>query len=63
MKISVKIDNVEIVIEEQASSDRTAAIRYGDQNEQIQKTIRVMADECIKLQHVSRSTPTTQEKA
>ena len=37
MKISVKIDNVEIVIEEQASSDRTAAIRYGDQNEQIQK--------------------------
>jgi|JI9StandDraft_2_1071091.scaffolds.fasta_scaffold437697_3 hypothetical protein len=63
MKISVKIDNVEIVIEEQASSDRTAAIRYGDQNEQIQKTIRVMADECIKLQNVSRSTPTTQEKA
>ena len=58
MRISVKIDNVEIVIEEQASSDRTAAIRYGDQNEQIQKTIRVMAEECIKLQNVSKSTPT-----
>jgi hypothetical protein len=53
MKITIKIDNIEISIDEQNQNERSSIIRYPDQNEQIQKTIRVMVDECIKLWNIS----------
>lgn len=54
MKITVKINNVEITVEEhEGNAERTATMRYSDQNEQIQDTIRVMAEECLKLQKVA----------
>lgn len=53
MKITVKIDNVEITVDEQCQNDRTATMRFKDQNEQIQKTITVMANECIKLRKIT----------
>lgn len=56
MKITVKINNVEITVDEQGQNDRTATIRYSDQNKQIQETIKVMAEECLKLQKVAEST-------
>ena len=56
MKITVKINNVEITVDEQCQNDRTATIRYSDQNKQIQETIKVMAEECLKLQKVAEST-------
>ena len=56
MKITVKINNVEITVDEQGQNDITATIRYSDQNKQIQETIKVMAEECLKLQKVAEST-------
>ena len=53
MKITVKIDNVEITVDEQGQNDRTATMRFKNQNEQIQKTITVMANECIKLRKIT----------
>lgn len=58
MKITVKINSVEITVDEQGQHDRTATIRYSDQNTQIQETIKVMAEQCIKLQKVAAETPT-----
>lgn len=54
MKITIKINNVEITVDEQCQDDRAAVIRYSDQNKHIQETIKVMAEECIKLQKVSK---------
>ena len=52
MKITVKIDNIKITVDEEGQNERTVTMKYSDQNEQIQKTIKVMADECIKLHNV-----------
>jgi hypothetical protein len=55
MKITVKIDNIEISIDEQdnTNSDGRVTLRYSDQNRQVQETIKVMTEECIKLKNVS----------
>lgn len=54
MIIKVRIDNVEISIEENSKdADRFATMRYGDQNKQVQETIKVIADECVKLRKVT----------
>jgi hypothetical protein len=53
MKITVKVDNIEISIEEQGSEKDHVRIRYSDQNKQIQDTIKVMAEECVKLKSIS----------
>ena len=55
MKITVKIDNIEITVDEQGQNERTVTMKYSDQNEQVQKTIKVMAEECIKLREACRS--------
>ena len=55
MKITVKIDNIEITVDEQGQNERTVSMKYSDQNVQVQKTIKVMAEECIKLREASRS--------
>ena len=55
MKITVKINNVEITVDEQGQNERTATMRYEDQNKQIQETIKVMVGECIKLQNITES--------
>lgn len=50
MKITVKIDNIEISIDEQMEdSKRMTTMQYSDQNQQIQNTIKVMVEECMKL--------------
>lgn len=46
MKITVKVKNVEISIDD---SDNNAVIKYASHNLEVQKTIQVMCDECIKL--------------
>jgi len=54
MIITVKIDNVEISIKENSmDSDRYATMRYNDQNKQIQDTIKVIAEECVKLRKLT----------
>ena len=54
MIITVKIDNVEISIEENSKdNDRFATLRYSDQNKQVQETIKVIADECVKLRKLT----------
>ena len=55
MKITVKIDNIEITVDEQGQNERTVTMKYSDQNEQVQKTIKVMAEECIKLREACQS--------
>lgn len=51
MKITVRVADIEICVEEQASSnsDRTVTMRYGDQNKHIQETIKVITQCCIDL--------------
>ena len=54
MIIKVKIDNVEISIEENSKdNDMFATLRYSDQNKQVQETIKVIADECVKLRKLT----------
>lgn len=55
MRITVKIDNVEITVDERGQNERTVSMKYSDQNEQVQKTIKVMVEECIKLRQSCRS--------
>lgn len=50
MKITVKVKDVEITVDEQGQNDRTATMRYTDQNNQIQETLKVMVQEALKLQ-------------
>ncbi len=49
MRITIKINNVEITVDEQGQNDRTATLRYPDQNKQVQETIKVMTEQCLKL--------------
>ena len=55
MKITVKIDNIEITVDEQGQNERTVTMKHSDQNEQVQKTIKVIVEECIKLREACRS--------
>ena len=55
MKITIKIDNIEISIDEQMSDDRGSSIQWKDQNAQIQSTLKVMTDECVKLLNVAQT--------
>lgn len=50
MKITVKVKDVEITVDEQGQNDRTVTMKYTDQNKQIQETLKVMAQEALKLQ-------------
>jgi hypothetical protein len=53
MIIKVRVDNVEISIEETLKdADKHVTMRWPDQNKQIQETIKVIAGECIKLRSV-----------
>ena len=56
MKITIRIDNIEITVDEHQQGSRNATMQYSDQNKQIQETIKVMSDECIKLHQVCNST-------
>ncbi len=51
MKITVRVSDIEICVEEYDSSngDRTVTMRYADQNKQIQETIKVITQCCIDL--------------
>lgn len=51
MRIRVKYKDIEIEVSEEdtSSNDRQATMRYADQNKQIQDTIKVIADQVIKL--------------
>ena len=46
MKITVKIKDVEICIDDQ---DNTAVIKYGSHNKEVQETIKVMTEQCLRL--------------
>jgi hypothetical protein len=50
MKITVKINNVEISIDEDIKGDRASTLRYSDQSKLVQETIVVIAEQCLKLQ-------------
>lgn len=50
MKITVKIDNVEIIVDENLFTDRATTLKYSDQNKLIQETIVVIAEQVAKLQ-------------
>jgi len=54
MKITVKVDDIEIVIDEQLSG-RMTTMQYADQNRQIQETIKVMVEQCIELYQISNN--------
>ena len=54
MKITVKIDDIEIIVDEQGQTDRSITMRYSDQNEQVQKTVKVMVEECLKIHEVCK---------
>lgn len=54
MKITVKIDNVEITVDE-GNTNRTVTMQCAEQNKQVQETIKVMAEECIKLRESCKS--------
>lgn len=46
MKIIVKVKDIEIEIND---NDNTAVIKYESHNKEVQKTIKIMCDEAIKL--------------
>ena len=49
MKITVKAKHIEIVVDEGGDSNYKTTIRYEDQNKQLQNTLKLMVDECLKL--------------
>ena len=54
MIIKVRIDNVEISVEENhRNEDKHVTLRWSDQNKMVQETIKVMSEQCIKLREVS----------
>jgi len=48
MKIKIKIDNIEIEVDE-GSNSKTFIGVYESHNKHIQSTIKTMVEECIKL--------------
>lgn len=50
MIITVKINNVEITVNEDIINDRSTTLKYPDQNKLIQETIIVIAEQVAKLQ-------------
>ena len=49
MKIIFKVSDIEIIIDEVVHSDRTLTMRYNDQNKQLQDTLNVISECCLKL--------------
>ena len=51
MKITVKHKDSQIIVSESDNigKDKTATMRYADQNMQIQDTIKVMVEQILKL--------------
>lgn len=47
MKITVKLKDIKIVVND---FDNNAVLKYESHNKQVQETIKVMCDNCIKLQ-------------
>lgn len=54
MKIIVKTQNVELVLDEtnNKGNDNESTIRFSDQNKNIQETIKIMVQEAINLENV-----------
>lgn len=56
MKITVRIDDIEITVDEQFKSDKNSTFYYSDQTEYVQETLKVMAEQCIKLINAKNQT-------
>ena len=57
MKITVRLDNIEIIVDEDAhkDSDRTITMRYSDQAKQVQETLVVMTEQVVKLKESTKT--------
>ena len=57
MKITVRLGDIEIVVDEDAhkDSDRTITLRYSDQTKQVQETLVVMTDQVVKLKESTKN--------
>lgn len=54
MIIKVRIDNVEISVEENhRNEDKHITLRWSDQAKLVQETIKVISEQCVKLREVS----------
>lgn len=52
MKIIIEVKDVRLEVSETGLADRTATMKYTDQNKQIQETLKVMIEQVIKLKAV-----------
>lgn len=57
MKITVRIDKIEIVVDEQGFSENSTKMKYSDQNERLQATLSAMVEGCMKLHKAKQETP------
>lgn len=51
MRITVKIKDIKIHLDD---CDNSAVVKYGSHNKELQETIKVMTEQCIKLYKESK---------